>query len=141
MSLVVDSSMTLAWYFEDEKTASSLAVLNRVAASGAIVPALWRLEVASGLQAALRRQRITRAYRDASLDDLRALAIAIDPQTDHHAWAATLDLSDRYGLTPYDAAYLELARRRQLPLATLDAALIRAAPGEQVALVGEVPAP
>lgn len=127
MSLVVDSSMTLAWYFEDEKTDASLAVLHRVVAAGAVVPALWRLEVASGLQVAVRRRRITLAYRDASLDDLRALTVAVDPQTDHHAWTATLVLSDRYRLTPYDAAYLELALRRALPLATLDAALRDAA--------------
>jgi predicted nucleic acid-binding protein len=136
MSLVIDSSMTLAWYFEDEKTAASLAVLERVVETGAIVPALWRLEVASGLQVAVRRRRITVAYRDASLSDLRMLPVTVDPQTDDHAWAETLALSDRYGLTPYDAAYLELARRRQLPLATLDEALIRVAPSEQVTLVG-----
>ena len=130
MSLVIDSSMTLAWYFEDEKTAASLTVLKRVVEAGAVVPALWRLEVASGFQVAVRRGRITVAYRDASLSDLRALVIALDPQTDHHAWTETLALSDRYGLTPYDAAYLELARRAQLPLATLDEALIRAAKRE-----------
>ena len=72
MSLVIDSSMTLAWYFEDEKTAASIAVLNRVAEAGAIVPALWHFEVPNGLQVAVRRGRITLAYRDASLDDLPA---------------------------------------------------------------------
>ena len=99
MSLVIDSSMTLAWYFEDEKTAASLTVLKRVVEAGAVVPALWRLEVASGFQVAVRRGRITVAYRDASLSDLRALVIALDPQTDHHAWTETLALSDRYGLS------------------------------------------
>jgi len=79
--------------------------------------------------------RITLAYRDASLDDLRALAIAIDPGTNRQAWSATLRLCDRFGLTPYDAAYLELAQRRQLPLATLDGDLIRAAQAENVRLV------
>ena len=67
MSLVIDSSMTLAWYFEDEQTAASIAVLNRVAEAGAVVPALWRLEVLNGLQVAVRRGRINIAYRDASL--------------------------------------------------------------------------
>ena len=136
MSLVVDSSMTLAWYFEDEKTEESTAVLHRVADAGAVVPALWRLEVLNGLQVAVRRRRITIAYRDASLDDLRSLVIAIDPGTNHQAWSATLRLCDRFGLTPYDAAYLELALRRQLPLATLDGELIRAARAENVPLVG-----
>ena len=75
-------------------------------------------------------------YRDASLDDLRSLVIAIDPGTNRHAWSATLRLCDRFGLTPYDAAYLELAQRRQLPLATLDGELIRAAQTENVPLAG-----
>ena len=118
MSLVIDRSMTLAWYFEDEKTAATIAILNRVAEEGAVVPALWRLEVLNGLQVAVRRGRITTEYRDDSLNDLRSLVIAIDPGTNRQAWSATLRLCDRFGLTPYDAAYLELAQRRQLPLAT-----------------------
>jgi predicted nucleic acid-binding protein len=136
VSLVIDSSMTLAWYFEDEKTETSLAVLDRVVEAGAIVPVLWPLEVLSGLQAAVRRGRITAAYRDAALDDLRALVIVIDPGTNQHAWSATLRLCDRFGLTPYDAAYLELAQRLRLSLATLDGELIRAAQTESVPLVG-----
>ena len=136
MSLVIDSSMTLAWYFEDERTAAGIAVLNRVAEAGAVVPALWRLEVLNGLQVAVRRGRINIAYRNASLTDLSSLVIAIDPGTNHQAWSATLQLYDRFGLTPYDAAYLELARRRRLPLATLDGELVRAAQAENVPLVG-----
>jgi predicted nucleic acid-binding protein len=79
VSLVIDSSMTLAWYFEDEKTAASIAILNRVAEEGAVVPALWRLEVLNGLQVAVRRGPITIAYRDASLNDLRSLVIRSIP--------------------------------------------------------------
>jgi predicted nucleic acid-binding protein len=136
VSLVIDSSMTLAWYFEDERTEASIAVLNQVADTGAAVPALWRLEVLSGLQVAVRRGRITAAYRDASLVDLQSLVIAIDPDTNRQAWSATLRLCERFGLTPYDAAYLELALRRQLPLATLDGDLVRAAQAENVPLIG-----
>jgi predicted nucleic acid-binding protein len=136
VSLVIDSSMTLAWYFEDERTEASIAVLNQVADTGAAVPALWRLEVLSGLQVAVRRGRITAAYRDASLADLQSLVIAIDPDTNRQAWSATLRLCERFGLTPYDAAYLELALRRQLPLATLDGDLVRAAQAENVPLIG-----
>lgn len=120
MSLVLDSSLTLAWCFEDERTASAESLLRQVAKAGAVVPSLWRLEVANGLQMAVRRRRITPEYRDASLADFAALPISIDPDTDHHAWAETLHLADRLRLTTYDAAYLELARRRTLPLATLD---------------------
>ena len=75
MSLVIDCSMTLSWYFEDERTAARIGVLNQVADAGAVVPALWRLEVLNGLQVAVRRGRITVAYRDVSLTDLRALSI------------------------------------------------------------------
>ena len=120
MSLVIDSSVTLSWCFEDEGTDATTALLYRVAETGAVVPALWRLEVANGLQSAVRRRRIDAAYRDASLADLRALAIDIDPETDRKAWSETLQLADRFRLTLYDAAYLELAQRRRLPLASLD---------------------
>lgn len=130
--------MTLTWYFEDERTAASIAVLNQVAEEGAIVPALWRLEVLNGLQVAIRRGRIDIAYRDASLTDLQSLVIAIDSGTNRQAWSATLRLCDRFRLIPYDAAYLELALRRRLPLATLDGELVRAARAENVPLVGTV---
>lgn len=136
MSLILDSSMTLAWYFEDERTEERTAVLHRVTEEGAIVPVHWRLEVLNGFQAALRRRRVDRAYRDSSLVDLDALLITIDSETNRAAWAATLQLSDRLGLTAYDAAYLELALRRRLPLATLDGDLIRAARAQNVPLVG-----
>ncbi len=136
MSLVIDSSMTLSWYFEDERTPARIAVLDQVAEAGAVIPAHWRLEVLSALQVAVRRSRITAAYRDASLADLRALPIAIDRNTNRQAWSATLRLCDRFGLTPYDAAYLELALRRRLQLATLDGELVRAAQAENVSLIG-----
>jgi len=77
-------------------------------------------------------------YRDASLAELSDLPIAIDRLTNRQAWSATLQLCDRFGLTPYDAAYLELARRRGLPLATLDGELVRAAQAENVSLLGTV---
>jgi predicted nucleic acid-binding protein len=130
--------MTLAWYFEDEKTEESTAVLHRVVEEGAVVPAHWRLEVLNGLQTAVRRRRIDQAYRDASLTDLQSLAITIDRGTNRAAWAATLQLVDRFGLTSYDAAYLELALRRRLPLASLDGDLVRAARAENVPLLGAV---
>ncbi len=120
MSLVIDSSITLAWFFADERSAAADAVLHQVTESGAVAPSLWRLEVANALQMAVRKKRIAAAFRDASLLDLRALEIEIDPETDRQAWATTLELADRYRLTLYDAAYLELAQRRRLALASLD---------------------
>ena len=127
MSLVLDASLALAWYFQDEATATTDAVLDRVAETGAVVPALWRLELANGLQVAVRRGRISPAYRDASLADLTQMRIETDSETDVHAWSATLMLAEKHDLTLYDAAYLKLAQRRRLPLATLDRGLRRAA--------------
>jgi predicted nucleic acid-binding protein len=120
VNLVLDSSVTLAWLFSDELTPATHQVLDRVAADGAWVPSLWRLEVANSLQIGVRRGRITADFRDTALTDLALLNIMADPDTDIFAWSTTLRLADRWGLTLYDAAYLELARRLDLPLATLD---------------------
>jgi predicted nucleic acid-binding protein len=127
VSLVLDASLAIAWHFEDERTRDTEAALERVIADGAVVPTLWRIEVASGFQAAMRRNRIDRRYRDEALQQLAALPIVVDSETVIHAWSTTLSLADEYGLTPYDATYLELAQRRLLPLASLDKALLAAA--------------
>ena len=94
--------------------------LRQVVESGAIVPSLWRLKVANGLQIAVRRKRIDAKFRDALIVDLRVLPIAIDPDTDRHAWGSTLILAERCQLTLYDAAYLELTQRAGAQLASLD---------------------
>jgi predicted nucleic acid-binding protein len=120
VSLVLDASLTMAWYFEDEATPATEEVLDRVTETSAAVPSLWRFEVGNTLQMAIRRKRIDAAYRDAVLTELAAMPITIDTETDAHAWTTTLRLSERFALTLYDAAYLELAQRRDLPLATLD---------------------
>ncbi len=136
MSVVIDSSITLAWFFADERTAAADAVLTQVAESGALAPSLWRLEVANALQMAVRRNRIDSSFRDATLADLRALLVHIDADTDRQAWASTLHLAERFRLTLYDAAYLELAQRTGLPLATLDQELREAAGLLGVILLG-----
>ncbi len=123
MSLVVDSSMAVAWCLKDEGTGATASVLRDVVRHGAVAPSLWRLEVGNALQTALRRKRITVETRDEALADLRALDVAIDDETDQRAWSSTLRFADRYGLTLYDAAYLELAVRRRLSLASLDQGL------------------
>lgn len=136
MSLVLGCSAALAWFFEDEQTSAARDLLERVVTGGAVVPSLWRLEIANGLQTAVRRNRITPQYRDATLADLGALSIAVDVETDRFTWSTTLDLADRFRLTTYDAAYLELAKRLQLPLASLDQPLCHAATALGVSLVG-----
>jgi predicted nucleic acid-binding protein len=110
-------------YFEDEATPATDDLLDRVAREGAIVPPLWRLEVANVFQSSLRWKRIDTAYRDASIADLGKLPIILDPDGGAHIWVGVLRFSDRFGLTIYDACYLELAQRRALPLAPLDADL------------------
>jgi predicted nucleic acid-binding protein len=127
VSLVLDASMAMAWLFADETTDATEAIFDEVAVNGAIVPAIWSLEVANGLQKAMRRGRISSAERELALSQLRNLPIEVDPQTHRRAWGATLELADGHGLTPYDASYLELASRTKKPLATLDGNLARAA--------------
>ena len=119
--------MALAWCLKDEGTGATAAVLRDVISHGAVAPSLWRLEVGNALQTAIRRKRITAEIRESALADLRALDVEIDSETDQRAWSATLRLAERHKLTLYDAAYLELADRRALPLASLDVALCAAA--------------
>jgi predicted nucleic acid-binding protein len=139
VSLVVDTSATLAWVYSEETTEAISEVLARLTDRGAWVPALWRLEVANVLQMNVRRGRHDAAFRDAALTDLAMLPISIDPETDQQAWGATVRLAARHKLTVYDAAYLELAQRRGLPLATLDKELRDAASAEGVILLGKSP--
>ena len=127
MSLVLDSSATLARIFADETTGPIVAVFDRIAEAGAVLQGLWRLEVANTLTLAVRKNRIDKAFRAAALADLDAADITPDPDTARYAWAEIVSLADRHRLTIYDATYLELAHRRGLPLATLDRDLAKAA--------------
>jgi len=139
VSLVIDSSATLSWVYSQETTEAIAEVLALMRDKGAWVPALWRLEVANVLQMNVRRGRHDAAFRDTALADLAVLPISIDADTDRQAWGATLRLAERHRLTLYDAAYLELAQRRGMPLATLDSELRDAATVEGVLLLGKSP--
>jgi len=136
VSVVLDSSVTLAWLYSDELTDPVRQVFERVTATRAWVPALWRLELANSLHMAVRRKRIDAAFRNASLADLALLNIGTDPDTDAFAWSTTLQLAEAHGLTVYNAAYLELAQRMALPLATLDEELRAAGRAVGVVLLG-----
>ena len=135
--MVLDSSATLAWLYSDKITSAIRRVFEFVAEHGAVVPALWRLEIANSLTVASRRGRIDTEFRRAALSDLAMLEITTDLHTDSNAWGETLHLADRCGLRVYDAAYLELAIRRRLPLATLDDQLRSGASGCGVELLGK----
>jgi len=136
VSLILDSSVTLAWVYIEESTAATAEVESRVIQNGAWVPSLWRLEVANILEIGIRRRRHDSAFRDATLVDLALLPVNTDQETDRQAWGPTVRLAERHRLTLYDAAYLELALRRRLPLATLDTDLRAAATAEKVSLLG-----
>lgn len=138
MSLVLDPSLALRWYFEDECNAETDAVLDRVVNERAVVPALRRLEIANAFQSAIRRKRIDVTFRDNALAELAMMDIAADTETDIHAWSTTIHLADRFRLTAYDASYLGLAHRRRLPLATLDEASRRGEAALGVVLIGSM---
>lgn len=137
MPFVLDASMTMSWCFVDETTPYSHSLLNALAESYAEVPALWPLEVINVLAVAERKKRITELGAQEFLQTLAGLDIRVDPTSATINGEAILSLSRLYGLTAYDAAYLELAKRKGLPLATLDHDLIAAAAQYGVARMGQ----
>jgi predicted nucleic acid-binding protein len=136
VSFVVDSSMALSWCFEDERTPATQALLERVGESGAAAPQHWPLEVLNGLMMAERRQRVDAPRRRQLADFLRDLPITLDPDTTIQVWGTTQGLAERFRLTVYDAAYLELAHRKRLSLASLDQDLSKAATALGVPVLG-----
>ncbi len=120
MSLVVDSSVILAWLLRDEQSSEADEIIRRALQKGASAPRLIDLEIANGLRGRVRRKMIDAAYRDAALADYRQLRLSLDSAAE---LSAIVELSDRYDLTSYDAAYLELACRLGFELATFDSDL------------------
>ena len=124
---VLDCSVAAAWLFEDEATREMDALLDQLADGTAWVPLHWRLEVGNVLVQAQRRGRITPAQVATGVDFVDSLPIEVDDETDNRSFREVLALAHSASLTTYDAAYLELALRRGLALATQDKALVRAA--------------
>ena len=122
-AVVLDCSIAVAWCFEDEADPAIDALLDGLRTEGAVVPALWPLEVTNVLLQAERRGRIAMAAVDGRLAAFAALPITVDSVSWRQNGGTVLGLARRHGLTTYDAAYLELAMRRCLPLATKDKAL------------------
>jgi predicted nucleic acid-binding protein len=136
VALVLDTSAALAWVYADEITDAVRSLFERIKGEGAWIPMLWRWEVANALQMSVRCGRHGTDFRDAALSNLAWFPIHVDARAEPEAWLGAVQLAERHRLTVYDAAYLELALRRRMPLATLDRDLRTAAVGEGVELLG-----
>jgi predicted nucleic acid-binding protein len=134
--IVLDASVAVAWCFEDESTGLADGVLDLLSAGTEVLaPAIWPFEVANALLMAERRKRIKVAQASAFLQRLAGLPISIDPIQPGTAFNQILSVARQNDLSEYDAAYVELAVREGLPLATLDEKLRRAATAVGVTLV------
>jgi predicted nucleic acid-binding protein len=130
MALVIDVSVALPWFLEDERSRFSEALLESIDRIEFWAPVVWCLELPNALLAAERKRRIDRARRLEAIDQASRLGIRIDAALpDMKAIGA---LAERHGLSAYDASYLELALRQGFDLATLDRSLAAAAAAEGV---------
>jgi len=124
----------MAWVFADEATPETDRLRESLIGGRAFVPALWPIEVGNVLWVATSRGRITRDEWTRVRSGLKALPVEIEPVSAGRVWEAVLMLADEHGLSVYDAMYLELALRMQLPLATLDRKLAAAATAAGIAV-------
>lgn len=138
MNFILDSSLTMAFVLADEATIETDKILDNLGQGGkAFAPALWRWEVGNVLLMAERRKRITAAESQHHLQLLQSLPVDLDENAWWEAWDATPRLARKHHLTLYDAAYLELAVRRGLPVGSLDTELRKAAKAEGLKLLPE----
>lgn len=137
MAWVFDASIAATWCFDDERTPATEKLFDRLEQDAATVPNLFHLELANVLTQAMRKKppRISAAKRNAFLATLSQATIVLDDLTAPNAWQETLKLSDKYLLCVYDAAYLELALRLRVDLATLDRELRVAAASAGVTVI------
>ena len=135
MTFIVDASIAIAWCFDDETSAVADIALDRLASEGAVAPAHWPLEVANALRTAERRRRLASSDLARLRALLAALPVELAPVELTTAIHGVLEVAREQGLTAYDAAYLDLAAARGLPLATVDERLRQACDRSGVALV------
>jgi len=136
-SLVIDCSMTMSWCFADEAATASQEILKRLDQETAIVPSHWFLEVANVLFQSERRKRISASESDLFLARLTLMSFEIEYGPTRRAFEHLLPLCRSHGLTSYDAAYLDVALRHNLPLASLDGPLREAAQRVGVTVLGK----
>jgi predicted nucleic acid-binding protein len=134
--VVVDASVVLAWGFPDEESTYADAVLDLLEDQPLVVPELWAVEVSNALLVGLRRGRMRPAQAQRFLDLITALPVVVDHQEIAGVLYRLLPLGSEHGLSAYDAAYLDLAIRKGLPLATLDLALRQAATNVGLPVLG-----
>jgi predicted nucleic acid-binding protein len=135
-ALVVDASALGSYLLPDENSELLPGLTNALSDQVLIVPPHWHFEVANLALMAARRGRLAEVKLPGLAESVRGLQIETDPLAGSDAWDTVMDLALAHGLTIYDAAYLALAKRRGLPLATLDGALGAGARAENVALFG-----
>jgi predicted nucleic acid-binding protein len=133
--LVLDASVAVAAVLEEAHTEGARTILRHVAKVGAVVPNLWHFEVGQTLLVAERQGRVTVAERETAQSLLLDLPVVVDADTWACAMRDTIALALEQRLSLYDAAYLELSRRSNVPLATFDGELRRAAAAIGVALL------
>lgn len=136
-TLILDCSMAMAWCFNDESTLETARIQDRLVAEAAVVPAHWFLEVANVLAMAEKRKRISTGDSHRFVQLMACLDIQVDEESSRRAFDHLIPLCRSHGLTSYDAAYLDLALRRQLPLASLDDALRNAATSLGMQVMGK----
>ena len=133
MPFVIDNSVVCGWFLASQSTDYTEAIARRLLDDGAIAPGLWPLELANVLRSACKRGALIASQAREVTEQIAALPIAVDARPP--ATRAVLALALRYGLSSYDAAYLELALRLLMPIATQDAALAEAAMAAGVGVV------
>ncbi len=127
MTLVLDASVALTWLFGDEQSEKAEAIFRDIYVNGAHAPVMLPIEVGNALNVGVRRGRLTVADWHKGVSVIQSLPVAIDEFSFVRTLNEVAQLGQRYGLSVYDAMYLELASRRGLPLATFDAGLRKAA--------------
>ena len=135
MPFILDSSVALAWVLPDEHHPTLDHLCDRLADDTALVPPVWPLEIGNVLLVAVKRGRLTAKDVSRLVTELRALPLEVDFNSTERALEDTLNLARKYDLTTYDASYLELAKRRDLPLATLDTKLRQACVSAKITLL------
>lgn len=136
-SFVLDASVAMAWCFPDESTPAIKGLLESMKTAAAAIPGVWYLEVTNALAIAERKRRIAPAQVAGFLAVVEMFKLEVDDQAPARAFSQILSLCRTHGLTSYDAAYLDLALRRQLPLASLDDQLRAAAQAAGIEVLGK----